>query len=243
MLECMARQSVASETPVTLNRILRLLGTEDRDRITRKGRRRTFDQGDILQESGEPIERIYFPLSGVLSLFTVLSTGQGTEVASIGHEGFAGLPVFLGAKIASTQTLVQVSGECIEIDSEVLRQEMAAGGRLAVILARYAELLFAGAAQSTACNRLHSVEERLARAILSWHDRLGREVLPVTHDSLAEALGVRRASVTVAIKTFVERGAIRRGRGRLYLLRRSELEGLACECYFTIREAFEREVG
>lgn len=238
----MARKPIGSKLPSTSNRILRLLHSEDRERIVGLGRHRTVEAGEILQESGQTIDRILFPLSGVLSLLTVLSTGQATEVASIGREGFAGLPVFLGAKIASTQTLVQVSGECIEIEPDKFRKEMA-NGRLAIILARYAELLFTSAAQSTACNRLHSVEERLARAILSWHDRLEREMLPVTHDSFAEALGVRRASVTGAIQKFVASGAIRRGRGRIYLERRDELEAHACECYFSIREAFEREVG
>lgn len=228
--------------PPTANRVLRLLFASDRDRLVAAGRRRSLHSGEVLQESGQPIDQIYFPLSGVLSLLTVLSTGQATEVASIGREGLAGLPVFLGAKIASTQTLVQVDGECIELDSDLFRREMA-NGRLAILLARYAELLFISAAQSTACNRLHSVEQRLARAILTWHDRLDREVLPVTHDSLAEALGVRRASVTGAMQRFVESDAIRRGRGRIYLLRREELEGHACECYSTIRDAIDREVG
>ncbi len=238
----MPRKSTISDLPATSNRILRMLQTDDRNRLATLGRRRTMEPGDVLQESGQPIERIFFPLSGVLSLLTVLSTGQATEVASIGREGLAGLPVFLGAKIASTQTLVQVAGEVIELDSDIFRREMA-NGRLAILLARYAELLFISAAQSTACNRLHSVEQRLARAILSWHDRLDREVLPVTHDTLAEALGVRRASVTGAMQKFVKSGAIRRGRGRIYLVRREELEAHACECYAVIRDAFDREVG
>lgn len=240
--EDMPRTRVASELPPTANRVLRLLRADERARLVALGRRRTFQPGEVLQESGQAIERIYFPLSGVISLLTVLNTGQSTEVASIGREGLAGLPVFLGAKIASTQTLVQVSGEAIELDAETFRREMA-NGRLAILLARYAELLFISAAQSTACNRLHSVEQRLARAILSWHDRLDREMLPVTHDALADALGVRRASVTGAMQRFVASGAIRRGRGRIYLVRRSELESHACECYGTIREAFDREVG
>lgn len=228
--------------PPTANRILRLLTSPERDRLIALGRRRMLHAGEVLQESAHPIDSIYFPLSGVLSLLTVLSTGQATEVASVGREGLAGLPVFLGAKIASTQTLVQVAGESVELDADVFRREMA-NGRLAILLARYAELLFVSAAQSTACNRLHTVEQRLARAILSWHDRLEREMLPVTHDALADALGVRRASVTGAMQRFVDSGAIRRGRGRIYLVRRVELEAHACECYETVREAFEREVG
>lgn len=158
----MPRNRIASEIPATDNRILRLLQAEERNRLITMGRRRRVEAGEVLQESGQGIERIYFPLSGVISLLTVLSTGQSTEVASIGREGLAGLPVFLGAKIASTQTLVQVAGETIELDSEAFRREMP-NGRLAILLARYAELLFISAAQSTACNRLHSVEQRPAQ--------------------------------------------------------------------------------
>ncbi len=233
-------QNSAADQPLTSNRILRQLSAPDRERLASGGERISLVAGDVLQESGEEIRQIYFPLSGVVSLLAVLSTGQATEVATIGREGFAGLPVFLGERIASTRTHVQVAGEALALNAELFRKEMG-GGRLAILLARYAELLFISAAHSTACARLHSVDQRCARAILTWHDRLDRELLPVTQDALAEALGVRRASVTAAIKAFVEAGAIRRGRARLIVTRRGVLEGLACECYRTIEDAFERE--
>ena len=226
--------------PLTANRLLRMLSSAERDRLGQLGERYILEQGQILQEAGEEIEQVYFPLSGVLSLLTVLSTGQATEVATVGREGFVGLPVFLGAKIATTRTIVQVPGESLHIDADAFRKEMG-GGRLAILLARYAELLFISAAQSTACARLHSVDQRCARAILQWQDRLDREILPVTQDALAEALGVRRASVTAAIKSFVDAGALKRGRARLTVVRRPQLERLACECYQTIEDAFDRE--
>jgi CRP-like cAMP-binding protein len=234
--------SKAAPPPFTANRILRQLSAPERERLASSGQRVHLDLGEVIQETGEEITRIYFPLSGVVSMLTVLSTGQATEVATIGREGFAGLPVFLGERISATRNLVQVPGEALMLESEVFRKEMG-GGRMAILLARYAELLFASAAQSTACARLHSVDQRCARAILTWHDRLDHEILPVTQDALAEALGVRRASVTAAIKTFVEAGALRRGRARLTLTRRGILEGLACECYRTIEDAFARETG
>lgn len=226
--------------PLTSNRILRLLSSAERERLGQLGERYQLSQGQVLQEAGEEIEQVFFPLSGVLSLLTVLSTGQAAEVASIGREGFAGLPVFLGAKIATTRTLVQVPGEALHVDADEFRKEMS-GGRLAIQLARYAELQFISAAQSTACARLHSVEERCARAILHWEDRLDRDVLPVTQDALAEALGVRRASVTAAIKAFVDAGAIKRGRARLTVVRRNLLEDMACECYRTVQDSYDRE--
>jgi CRP-like cAMP-binding protein len=235
-------QNKTAPLPLTANRILRHLTAPERERLGAAGERQELVAGAVLQEPGEEITRIYFPLSGVISMLAVLSTGQATEVATVGREGFAGLPVFLGERISSTRSLVQVPGEALVLESEEFRREMG-GGRLAILLARYAELLFASAAQSTACARLHSVDERCARAILTWHDRLDHEILPVTQDALAEALGVRRASVTASIKSFVQAGAIRRGRARLTVARRQVLEKLACECYRTIEEAFEREAG
>ena len=226
--------------PLTANRILRSLSPTERERLAGLGQRTRLDQGVVLQETGEVIEQVIFPLSGVLSLLTVLSTGQATEVATVGREGFAGLPVFLGARVATTRTVVQIPGEGIVVDATDFRKEMS-GARLAILLARYAELSFISAAQSTACARLHSVEQRCARAILQWQDRLERDTLPVTQDALAEALGVRRASVTAAIKAFVDAGAIKRGRARLTIVRRSVLEDMACECYRTIEDAYARE--
>jgi len=193
---------------------------------------------------GEEIERVYFPLSGVLSILAVLSSGEAVEAATVGREGMAGLPVFLGSREATTRTAVQVGGRALALESSAFREALhGESGRLAVAVARYAEILFMSAAQGIACNRVHALSSRLARAILTWHDRLAAEVLPVTQDALADALGVRRAGVTAAITEFVRAGALRRGRGRLYLTNREALERHACECYAVLSEAYNRPIG
>lgn len=225
------------------NRILRLLTLDEFNRIIESGKVVELTAGDVLHEAGEEIDAVYFPLRGVLSILAVLSTGEAIEATAVGREGMAGLPVFLGSRQASTRTAVQVGGAALALDSSHFRHELQSeSGRLAVAMARYAEIMFFSAAQGIACNRAHSLSARLARAILTWHDRMGSEVLPVTQDALAEALGVRRAGVTTAITEFVRAGALRRGRGRLLLTNRAKLEGHACECYAILAEAFQRPI-
>jgi CRP-like cAMP-binding protein len=226
------------------NRILNLLDEDDRERVLHTGRLVELEPGDTLHEPGDDIGYVYFPFSGVLSILAVLSTGEAIEAATVGREGMAGLPVFLGSRQAPTRTAVQVGGVALALDAAAFRAELGRdGGRLAVAMARYAEIMFMSAAQGIACNRVHTLSSRLARAILTWHDRMASEILPVTQDALAEALGVRRAGVTAAISEFVRRGAIRRGRGRLYLGRREELEAEACECYALLTDAYNRPIG
>ncbi len=200
--------------------------------------------GDVLHDVGDEIRSVYFPFGGVISILGVLSTGEAIEAATVGREGMAGLPVFLGSKVATTRTAVQVGGLALALEAATFRSELqTTNGRLAVAMARYAEIMFFGAAQGIACNRVHPLSARLARAILTWHDRMGSEVLPVTQDALAEALGVRRAGVTNAITEFVRAGVLRRGRGKLYLTDRKGLEALACECYELLAEAYRRPIG
>ena len=239
-----SRARPAPSFDVRMNRIVALLPEGDASKLEAAGKLVAFEVGQVLQEAGEEITQVYFPISGVLSVLAVLATGEAVEAASVGREGMAGLPVFLGARIATTRTSVQVAGQALVLDAPAFRAELQReSGKLAVLMARYTEIMFMSAAQGVACNRLHPLAERLARAILTWHDRLGSNVLPVTQDALADALGVRRAGVTAAITEFVRAKAIRRGRGRLYLERRDLLEGRACECYDLLQDAYRRPIG
>ncbi len=238
------RTRITPSTDVRVNRIVAFLPEDDALSLAAAGKVLSFEVGEVLQEAGEVIEQVYFPISGVLSVLAVLTTGEAVEAASVGREGMAGLPVFLGARIATTRTAVQVPGEALVLDANAFRTELQReSGKLAVLMARYTEIMFMSAAQGIACNRLHPLSERLARAILTWHDRLASTVLPVTQDALADALGVRRAGVTGAISEFVRAGAVRRGRGKLYLEKRDVLEECACECYALLQDAYKRPIG
>ena len=233
-----------AQEPPRANRILMLLPEDERQRVAEMSTLVELETGDVLHEVGDEIRKVYFPFGGVLSILGVLSSGEAIEAATVGREGMAGLPVFLGSRVATTRTAVQVGGLALALDAEAFRRELKRDdGRLAVAMARYAEIMFFSAAQGIACNRVHPLSDRLARAILTWHDRMGSEVLPVTQDALAEALGVRRAGVTGAITEFVRAGVLRRGRGRLYVTEREGLEARACECYELLAEAYRRPIG
>ncbi len=223
------------------NRILAILAARNSaDAVLAAVRRRRFRPGDVLQLEQEEIRHIFFPVSGLLSLLAVVSNGDAVEAASVGREGMAGLPVFLGGRIAATRTVAQLTTDAYVLDAEVFRRELRTNTVLSQVIARYAEYLFEAAAQTTACNRLHPVLERTARAILGWCDRLEVDRLRMTQVALADALGVRRPSVTQALTELTTMGAIARSRGIVVVLDRPLLESQSCECYATVGAALER---
>jgi CRP-like cAMP-binding protein len=197
-------------------------------------------RGETLQAPGEPIEWIYFPLSGVISLLAELSDGRAAEAATAGPEGMVGLPVFLGARVSTTRNVAQTPGAAFALPSDAFRAELARHGAFERLIARYVELSFIAVAQAAVCARHHDVEQRAARAILGWMDRLEDDRVKVTHESLAEAIGARRASVSEAVAELARAGALQAKRGLLTIRDRRCLELRACECYGQLRAAFEQ---
>jgi len=232
--------AVTAAPPLTANRILRLLPSEERERIVEMGQPREFSRGETLQAPGEQIDWIHFPLRGVISLLAEVSDGRSAEAASAGPEGMVGLPVFLGAHIATTRNVAQSPGAAFALRSEAFTGELRRHGALERLMARYVELVFIAAAQAAVCARYHGVAQRSARALLSWLDRLGSDQVPVTHEALAEAIGARRASVSEAVAEFAAQGALEARRGLLVVRDRGKLEAAACECYTHLRAAFDR---
>jgi CRP-like cAMP-binding protein len=196
-----------------------------------------------LTEPGEPIDAVYFPLGAVISLSATDDRGGVVEVGSIGCEGMAGLPVLLGTDRSRGMLHVQMGGEAERMDASAFRREVERRPVLRRLLMLYTQAFLAQLAQSTACNRLHSAECRLARWLLLCRDRLSRDDLPITHESLAHMLGVRRATVTETAGDLQRRGMIRYRRGVVTILRRERLEAASCECYRIVREEFDRLLG
>ncbi len=223
------------------NRILGLLTAGEREVLENAGRWRRLRRNHVLHEVGQPIDDVYFPVTGVVSMFSVLSTGQAVEAGAVGYEGMVGLPVFLGVRDSATRNVVQVPSEGLCVEAAGFRRMLQRDDGLDTLLKRYVEILFLQTAQLSACNRLHSVEARCARVLLTWNDRLGERAVRVTQDALAEALGVRRASVTEAVSTLAQADAITRGRGIFVVKDRNLLQSFACECYLTIHDAYTRE--
>ena len=169
-----------------------------------------------------------------------MKSGRMVEVGTIGKEGMDGLPVFLGAHTAPLTSFCQVPGYAARMRAEAFSSEIRPGDRLHELLRRFTEATLVFAAQSSACNRLHSVEQRCSRWILHTYDRVGREEFYLTQEFLSQMLGVRRASVSEAASALQGEGLISYRRGRLRILDRSGLEAVTCQCHSVITKEFDR---
>jgi CRP-like cAMP-binding protein len=198
---------------------------------------------EIVWEANRPIDAVYFPHNAVVSVVALAAGDIAVEVGSIGCEGMVGLPVLFGAESSVSRALVQIAGQADRMDAAVLTSEVMKHESLRRILNLYAHGYVTQISQSTACNRLHSAEQRLARWLLICRDRTGRNDLPMTHETMALMLGVRRATVTETAGQLQRRGMIRYRRGLVSVLDRAGLEATACECYDIVRNEFDRLLG
>lgn len=186
------------------------------------------------------IEYVYFPEDALISVVSVMTDGSAVETATIGDEGVVGLPVFLGTDRTPAQAFCQVPGQAYRLESDAFRRELARPGGLRDALSLYTQALFTQVAQSSACNRLHTMRERCARWLLQTHDRVGRDEFPLTQQFLSQMLGVRRATVTEAAGGLQADGLITYEYGRITIRDRRRLEAASCECYEITRREFAR---
>lgn len=186
---------------------------------------------DVLNEAGAPIRYVYFMNSGLASVLNVMSDGKSVEVGLTGKEGFVGLPLVVGFTTSGTRVIVQIEGSAFRANANVFMEILRKCRILETRLNRYAQLLAAQASQVAACNRLHEVDQRLARWLLMSQDRINAEVVPLTQEFLAHMLGTRRSSVTVAASILQKKGLIKYTRGQLMIVNRKALEEATCECY------------
>src|SRR5579862_1571935 len=185
----------------------------------------------VLHEAGEPIKFVYFIESGLASFLTMMVDGKSVEVGLAGREGFIGLPLVVRLSTSATRVIMQVSGSAYRTSSKDFAKVLSACPALQEKLSRYSLDLGMQAIHVAACNRLHEVEERLARWLLMSQDRLGGNKVPLTQNFLAYMLGTRRASVTVAAGILQKAGMITYVRGHVTIEDRALLEDAACECY------------
>jgi CRP-like cAMP-binding protein len=195
-----------------------------------------------LGEAGERIDEVHFPVDAVVSILTRMDEGPSVEIATIGNEGVVGLSVALGGTEMNPREVVtvQVPGHVVSMDAGAFREEVARQGALSSLVQRYTLAFFSQVSQQVACNGLHSVEQRCARWLLLTHDRVGTDDFPMTHEFLAQMLGVRRASVTVTAGILQKAGFVEFRRGSVRVVDREGLEGAACECYGVTREVYDR---
>ena len=224
------------------NRLLGALPDADFERLKDQLRTRDGDQKYVLADSGDPINEVYFPVDAVVSVLTRMDDGASVELATVGNEGLVGVTVAWGAKTMNPKEFatVQVPGTIVSMDREAFRQELQRQGPLSSLVERYTQAFFAQVSQQVACNGLHSVEQRCARWLLLTQDRAGTDEFPMTHEFLAQMLGVRRATVTVTAGILQKAGFVQFTRGRAAIVDREGLEDAACECYAVTREVYER---
>ncbi len=221
------------------NRILEALPTEDRDRLVRSMVTVSLPIKTVLFEPGEPIGAVHFPLDGVISLVTPLDDGAIVEVATVGNEGIVGVPLVPGGSLA-VRAISQVSGSALRMEAPAFLAEVDRGGAFSGLFHQYLQALFGQIAQAAACNRLHTNEERLSRWLLMSHDRVGVDEFAITHEFLGQMLGSRRATVTLSAGILQAAGLIHYHRGHVSILDREGLEGVACECYGSIKRELDR---
>ena len=187
---------------------------------------------EILHRPGEPIEHVYFPGGGFCSIVTVLKNGDMVEVATVGREGLAGASAMLGSDPSSAATIVQGETDtCYRLAVAPFHAEMNRGEAFSHLMKRYAQALGGTVMQSTACNAVHSVEQRLSRWLLMAHDRMGRDDFPLTQELVAMMLGATRPTVTVVAGTLQRAGLITYHHGHMTIVDRERLEDASCECY------------
>jgi CRP-like cAMP-binding protein len=193
-----------------------------------------------LSEPNEPIEYIYFLNSGLISTDALTEKGESVEVGVIGREGFSGLPALLDQPQMSHSVMMQGVGEGLRIRSSILRDQFVKGGMLQRLVHTFAYLQFVQVTQSVLCNRMHEVDARLARWLLTSADRMESESLNLTQEFLAQMLGVQRSTVTVAAGDLQRAGMIGYSRGKIHILDRVRLARTACECYQIVSASYQR---
>ena len=217
------------------NAILSRLPILCQDEIQDAGRTISLDPGHVLHPFGTPTTSVFFPLSGVVSLTIPVEDGHKVEVALVGNDGLVGIGALLGNDLSDLDAMAQAKGHAIEIPLDSVSPDLKRA--LDPFASRYATSLMLEIAQTAACNRLHSVEQRTARWLLQASDHAGMNDLKLTHEFLAMMLAVRRASVTVVVGVFNRAGLISAERGRISLADREGLTDVACDCYKAIRAA------
>lgn len=199
-----------------------------------------LERGRLLYDPGDPIETVYFPHDGVISLMTLMENGAAIESATIGREGALGLPAAVAPRQSLSRAIVQTPTRAARVSAAALHEVWEKSPTIRDLVDRHTEALFGHAIQSVACNALHSVEARFARWLLTCHDRISNDTVALTQEFLADMLGVQRTTVTAVARTVQEKGAIRYRRGVVDIIDRQVLEQLACECYGVIRRNYER---
>ena len=222
------------------NRLLAVLPAADWTRWSQRLEGVELSLAQELHPPGVPAAYAYFPTTAVASLLHRMADGSWAEAALVGREGIVGLPIFMGGGSASSLAVVRAAGAAFRLDAEWLKAECRNNASALPILLRYAQALMAQMAQTSICNRHHALGPQLCRRLLEFLDRVDGNRLALTHEQLAEMLGVRRSGITECALRLQELGVIQYARGRITVLDRRSLERRSCECYQVVEQEYRR---
>lgn len=201
-------------------------------------RRVLLHQDDVLHKQGGGINYVYFIENGMISLVVGTNNGSQIETGVIGCEGVVGALSVWENRSNFHRAVVQIPGKALRLPMEIFQEEWRQNDHLQKCVLSYANLLVAQISQTALCGRLHTVEERLNRWLLTSRDRIGSNTLELTHEHIAQMLGTRRPSITIALGVLQQMGLIECGRGYITLKDKEKLERGACECYTVLRRQF-----
>lgn len=229
-------RSESSGKPVR-NRILQVIPENEFSMLRANLQAVCLEHEEVLFEPNQPIEYCYFPNSGMVSMVVVSSEGTSVEVGVVGFEGFVGLPIAFGFESSPLQAILQISpAEAVRIKSDVVKSLIGAMPALKTQLDHFSVIQGIIVGQLAACNRIHELEQRLARWLAMSHDRVQTDSMNLTQEFLSEMLGTARPSVTLAAGALHRKGAIEYVRGTIKVINREALENSACKCYEVIRQ-------
>ena len=222
------------------NHLLAVLPVPESERLYRLLEPVPLALGQVLYESGDQLQHVYFPTDSIVSLLYVMADGASAEIAVVGNEGVIGIALFMGGETTPNRAVVQSAGWAYRLKGQSLKEEFNRAGDLQHLLLRYTQALLTQMSQTAVCNRHHSVDQQLCRWLLLSLDRLPSSQLTMTQELIANMLGVRREGVTEAAMRLQKAGLIRYARGHIGVLDRPGLERRSCECYAVVKKEYDR---
>jgi len=226
------------------NSLLAVLPGEIYDKLTPHLEQVWLERGKILHHPGETINELYFPINSLISITVTMSDGSTAEAGMVGNREVCGINAIMGGReTTQTEYIVQIAGSAIKVPARPLLEEFDRTKKLRDVLLSSTQALIAQISQTTACNSLHILEQRLARWLLEAQDRIDSDDLKLTQEFISHMLGVRRAGVTQAAQKLQDRNLIHYNRGHVKILDQQGLEATSCECFMTLREEYDRLLG
>jgi CRP-like cAMP-binding protein len=225
------------------NHLFAALPADEFARLKSKLEPVSFKLGDVLYESGDKMDYVYFPTTAIISMLYVMENGATAEIGVVGNDGMIGNAVFLGGDTTTSRAIIQSEGEAFRMNAADAKAEFKLAGVFQEMMLRFTQALMTQISQTAVCNRLHPVEQQLCRWLLLSHDRLDSNELVMTHDLISNMLGVRREGVTLAAQKLAKRKLIKNSRGTISIIDRRGLEESVCECYEVVNNEYNRLLG